>query len=80
MYDLPDLQFSTYSFPKFKFRQYKSTKPFDEHNNQVIVSEDQCDFMKFLTVATASEDELIQYLASVAPIEVMRDVIYMTAY
>ena len=80
MYDLPDLQFATYSFPKFKFRQYKSTKPFDEHNNQIIVSEDECDFMNFLTIATVSETELMQYLESVAPSEVMRDVIYMYAY
>ena len=66
-YDLPDLNCTTYSFPKFKFRQYKSREPFDEENNKVFVSEEQCDFMNFLTVATVSEAELTHYLTSMVP-------------
>ena len=67
VYGLPDLKCATYSFPKFKFKQYKSLQPFDEENNQVLVSEDQCDFMSILSVATVSDAELTYYLNSMAP-------------
>ena len=70
LYSLPDLHTSTYSFPKFKLRQYKSALPFSEDNR--VVLDQESNIMNILAIATSSASDMTAFMDTVVPLQVTR--------
>ena len=68
LYSLPDLHTSTYSFPKFKLRQYKSVLPFTTDNR--VLLDPERDLMNLHSICNLTPSEISAYLSSAVPQQV----------